>query len=451
MLYEFWEPVLISRNPDDKHFPSQSDLIKGRFIGFAWDTGHHFTFKVLTDDTRKIVTRSHLIRPENRVAGKKITKAPGDPDVEQFVRSNRDPKNPDTVLPTIPKLDPEDCIGRTVLMPTQEDGQRHRAKILERVDEYKNELQSDPEFIRYRVQVGTQEEWEEIVSYNELMNLIDQDDQDGQWNFKSILAHSGPLTANDPGYRGSAYNVLVLWETGEQTFEPLKTMSETYDGKLALAVYARKNNLLDLPGWKQFKSLARREKKLIRLVNQAKLQSFRLTPIYMYGYLVPRNYDQAVQLDKENGNTKWMDCTKLELIQVLGYGTFNDHGLGGMAPEGFKKISVHFVYAVKHDGRHKARLVAGGHLTDVPIDSVYSSVVSLKGVRVISFLAELNGLKLWSTDIGNAYLESPTLEKVYIIGGPEFASVGLEGHTLVIVKALYGLKSSGLRWWEILA
>jgi hypothetical protein len=67
------------------------------------------------------------------------------------------------------------------------------------------------------------------------------------------------------------------------------------------------------------------------------------------------------------------------------------------------------------------------------------------------FLAELNGCEFWSTDIGNAYLESNTMEKVYIIAGKEFACVGLEGHVLVIIKALYGLKSSGARWWEVLA
>ena len=38
----------------------------------------------------------------------------------------------------------------------------------------------------------------------------------------------------------------------------------------------------------------------------------------------------------------------------------------------------------------------------------------------MTFLAELNGLELWGTDIGNAYLESYTSEKVCIIAGPEF-------------------------------
>ena len=40
-------------------------------------------------------------------------------------------------------------------------------------------------------------------------------------------------------------------------------------------------------------------------------------------------------------------------------------------------------------------------------------------------------------DIGNAYLESFTQEKVCFIAGPEFGA--LSGYTMIIVKALYGL------------
>ena len=78
------------------------------------------------------------------------------------------------------------------------------------------------------------------------------------------------------------------------------------------------------------------------------------------------------------------------------------------------------MFDVKHDGRQKARLVADGHLTDIPLDSVYSGVVSLQGFLLVLFLAELNDLQLWATEIGNAYLEAYTTEKVYIIAGPEF-------------------------------
>jgi Reverse transcriptase (RNA-dependent DNA polymerase) len=104
------------------------------------------------------------------------------------------------------------------------------------------------------------------------------------------------------------------------------------------------------------------------------------------------------------------------------------------------------IYDVKHDGRHKARLVAGGHLTEVNTASIYSGVVSLHGIRLMIVLAELSQLELRFADVGNASLEALTKEKVYIIGGPEFGD--LTGHTLQIFKALYGLRSSGLCWHQ---
>jgi hypothetical protein len=64
------------------------------------------------------------------------------------------------------------------------------------------------------------------------------------------------------------------------------------------------------------------------------------------------------------------------------------------------------VFDVKHDGKHKSRLSADGHLTDIPLDSVYSGVVSIQGFRLVIFLEELNNLELWATEFGNAYLEA---------------------------------------------
>ena len=65
------------------------------------------------------------------------------------------------------------------------------------------------------------------------------------------------------------------------------------------------------------------------------------------------------------------------MAQMDEYNTFKDYGLKGTPLPGYKKIQVHLVFDVKHDGRHKACLVADGHLTDVPLESVYSGVVSL--------------------------------------------------------------------------
>ena len=71
-------------------------------------------------------------------------------------------------------------------------------------------------------------------------------------------------------------------------------------------------------------------------------------------------------------------------------------------------MKVHQVFAVKFDGRHKARLVADSHLTPEPIGNIYSGVVSLRNLRLAIFLGKLNHPELWGADIGNAYQEAFT-------------------------------------------
>ena len=50
----------------------------------------------------------------------------------------------------------------------------------------------------------------------------------------------------------------------------------------------------------------------------------------------------------------------------------------------------HLVFDVKHDGRHKARMVADGHRTVIPLESVYLGVVLIRSIRLVAFLAERN-------------------------------------------------------------
>jgi hypothetical protein len=227
--------------------------------------------------------------------------------------------------------------------------------------------------------------------------------------------------------------MIVEWENGEITSEPLAVIAA--DDPVTCALYAKENDLLELDAWKRFKPIAKQQQKLFRMVvNQAKLRSYRTAPKYQYGFEVPKDYQHAVRLDEKAGNTKWQDSTKLEMAQLDDYDTFKDYGHSGKPPDGYKKIRVPLILAVKHDGRHKSRMVADGHLTDVPIKSaVYSAgVVLLRGLGLLVFLAELNGLDTWATDIGNAYLESETLESIFIVAGLEFGE--REGHTLVIFK-----------------
>jgi hypothetical protein len=69
-------------------------------------------------------------------------------------------------------------------------------------------------------------------------------------------------------------------------------------------------------------------------------------------------------------------------------------------------------------------------------------------MRIAIVAAELNTLDIMFGDVSSAYLEAYTQEKVCFQAGTEFGP--LEGHLLVIVYALYGLRTSGARWHDIL-
>ena len=212
----------------------------------------------------------------------------------------------------------------------------------------------------------------------------------------------------------SKYNVKMLWETGEITYEPLDFLAR--DIPVKLAQFAMDNNLLNKPGWKQFKQYKQQKKLVECLIKQAKLRSFCLKLKYKYGYEVPCNYKHALELDKKNRNTKWFDANVLEHKKLTEYEVFIDKGKYAILkiPRGYREICVHTIFDVKHNGRHRAQVVADGHLTEVPAESVYSGVVSLRALQACIFISELNDMPAWGTDISSAYLCAKTLEKVCI-------------------------------------
>ncbi len=85
-------------------------------------------------------------------------------------------------------------------------------------------------------------------------------------------------------------------------------------------------------------------------------------------------------------------------------------------------------------------------MTDLPTTLAYSIIVSWNSVRIAFLIAALNGINISSCDIGNVYLNAALREKVYMTVGPE-----LIGQHVLIVRALYGLKSSGTAWHSHLA
>ncbi len=163
------------------------------------------------------------------------------------------------------------------------------------------------------------------------------------------------------------------------------------------------------------------------------------------GIEIPRNVREAIYLDNKNKDKKWSLAIKKEIDGIQEHGTLHFLPPGAKPPEGYQEAPLRLIFDVKPDLKRKARLVAGGHMVDARGHSSYSTVVRLDSIRLLNVIAKAQGLKVLAGDVGNAYLNASTKEKVYTICGPEFGPE-LEGRIAIIKKSLYGLKSSGARW-----
>ena len=155
-------------------------------------------------------------------------------------------------------------------------------------------------------------------------------------------------------------------------------------------------------------------------------------------------------LDENNGNTLWWDamCNEMKNVRIA-FKVFEGEDKD-LLP-GFQELKCHMIFDIKmgENFRRKARMVAGGHTTEVPSSITYSSVVSRDSARIALTIAALNNLDVLACDIQNAYLTAHFRENIWTRTGPEFGSES--GCIMIVVRALYGLKSSGAAFRELLA
>ena len=121
------------------------------------------------------------------------------------------------------EYNPDDLIGRTFLLPKNEQGERLRATIKRKVIETSKHLDDQHdnviEKINFHLDVG-QGRAEAIMSYVQILDHLDHQEQhEDLYKFRAITGHQGLLSPQDENYKGSKYNVMVEWETGEITEE----------------------------------------------------------------------------------------------------------------------------------------------------------------------------------------------------------------------------------------
>ena len=176
----------------------------------------------------------------------------------------------------MPTFDPSDLFGGTFHLPPEENGERHRAKVIRQVvDIIDQDNHERVENINFILDIGNGKV-ENLISYKKLFEHLEngKDHDMGMdqepYRFRAIIGHQGPLFASDPDWKRTKYNVQVEWEAGEITFEPLSIIAA--DDPVTCAAYAKENDLLALEGWCRIRSLAKKDKVLARAIKQSKIR-----------------------------------------------------------------------------------------------------------------------------------------------------------------------------------
>ena len=90
---------------------------------------------------------------------------------------------------------------------------------------------------------------EELMTYKDILDYIEwnHEEQGGiYWKFRRFIGHQ-KVKKGDKDYKGSSWNLMIEWEDGERSEEPLTLFFA--DAPYEVAEYALKNYLLCTDGW----------------------------------------------------------------------------------------------------------------------------------------------------------------------------------------------------------
>ena len=482
----------------------------GRFIGIAWDSGDQFTFYIWTEPDdggwkKGIELTRNLVRPRKEKPTD-IQEEPETEDMSNFkfqkkVSTKKRRGRSRSVVYSLQDLedkveDSEDenegegaavLDGRTEVASARQSQDTDSEEELESTiaggeEEHTTEHETSHQHTNTQRKLSNNSPTsdgdpelindtniERVSEVNEHFSNLEEPPDIGGSRIQEIVGHEWRL--GHPVFK-------VKWSGGNDTsWETLSDMRQDYPRITAQYIVANKVSRSRRGGdrvlrWAKqvVKDLEKATRRIVRLYDffldddenvrhirrvqkNGKRKKKRPPPsktIYKYGVKVPRNVNEAIKLDEENGDTFWQDAMRLEVGALVDLDCFEFKPKGWKPEEtGFQKTTLHMVFDVKHDLRRKARLVAGGHLVNV-VEPVYSSTVKSISIQLLHVIAHKAGLRQLCGDIGNAFPNAYTNEKVYIpSAGPEFGKY--EGCAILVHRAIYGLASSSERFHTHLA
>ena len=149
----------------------------------------------------------------------------------------------------------------------------------------------------------------------------------------------------------------------------------------------------------------------------------------------------SIQLQRE-----WREACSQE-IEIL-----KQRNIYELVPlsKGAKMVKNRWVFAIKSDGRKKARLVAKvfSQAEGIDYNEVFSPVIRYETVRTLLAVAALENWKIFALDIKSAFLYGELDETIYMEQPQGFVVKGQEDKVLLLNRALYGLKQAARAWWQ---
>ena len=153
------------------------------------------------------ITHVHLhdtkTSPKLRLDPPKGEDQPHDLTSDVFVYGRPNPDGSDNT-PPMSIINFDDLLGRTFLLPMNENGERKRAIISEHANDLCQEQVLREDQLRFKLKIDG-DQLDDLISYNQLMEYLeDKTDtgplEDGLYRFKCNKDHQGPYTSSDPEY-----------------------------------------------------------------------------------------------------------------------------------------------------------------------------------------------------------------------------------------------------------
>jgi hypothetical protein len=151
----------------------------GHWVGYAKTVGDALTWKILTEDTNKIIFRSNIRAVDDPVSPFGGEKGSSSPPII-FVHGRLELEGPNGVPTPMLTFDPKDLIGRTFLLDPEPYGLCFCARVKQIA--YKLEQDNDTgqiDRIKALIQIDKGDKMiEELITYSSLLDYIQKDEAD---------------------------------------------------------------------------------------------------------------------------------------------------------------------------------------------------------------------------------------------------------------------------------